>query len=76
MIIIVALAPQLGVGSLALSFTNLMMTLSYKLPKQTPCTIPLDSACTVEAVKNYIKSEHQIALPFKLRTFIGASRCF
>ena len=70
MIIMVALALQLGVGSLAFSFTNSTMTLSYKLQKQTPCAIPLDSACTVEAVKDYIKSEHQIALPFKLRTFI------
>ena len=66
MVIIVALALQFCVGSLALSFTNSLMTLSYKLPKQTPCAIPLDSACTVEAVKDYIKPEHQIAWPFKL----------
>ena len=67
---------QFGVGSLALSFTNFIMTLSYKLPKQTPCAIPLDSACTVEEVKDYIMSERQIALPFKLRIFIRGQQVF
>jgi hypothetical protein len=71
----VALA-QFGAGSLALSFTSFIMTLSYKLPKQTPCAIPLDSACTVEEVKDYIMSERQIALPFKLRIFIRGQQVF
>ena len=29
-----------------------------------PAAIPLDSACTVEQIKDYIMSERQIALPF------------
>jgi hypothetical protein len=52
------------------------MTLSYRLPKQTPCAMPLDAACTVEAAKVFIKSEHQIALPFKLRIFIRGQQVF
>ena len=52
------------------------MALSYKLPRQTPCAIPLDLACTVEAVKDYIKSEHHIASPFKLRVFIRGQQMF
>ena len=38
--------------------------------------MPLDAACTVEAAKVFIKSEHQIALPFKLRIFIRGQQVF
>jgi hypothetical protein len=72
----VALALQFGLGSVAFSVTTFIMTLSYKLPKQTPCAIPLDTARTVEEVKDYIKSERQIALPFKLRVFIRGQQVF
>ena len=52
------------------------MVLLYKLPRHTPCAIPLDLACTVEAAREYIKTHNQIMLPFKLRVHVGGAALF
>ena len=41
-----------------------------------PYAIPLDSACTVEAVRDYIKTENQIRLPFNLRVHVKGATLF
>ena len=52
------------------------MVLSYKLPRHTPCAIPLDLACTVEAVRAYIQTHNHIKAPFKLRVHVGGVALF
>ena len=52
------------------------MVLSYKLPRHTPCAIPLDLACTVEAVRAYIQTHNHIKVPFKLRVHVGGVALF
>lgn len=47
------------------------MVLFYKLPSQWPRLIPLDVTCTIDALTQYIKSEHRIDSPFKLRVYVG-----
>ena len=47
------------------------MVLFYKLPNQWPRLIPRDVTCTIDALKQYIKAEHRITSPFKLRVCVG-----
>lgn len=50
------------------------MVLFYKLPQQWPKIIPLDVTCTIAALRQYIKAEHRIDAPFKLRIFVGGQQ--
>ena len=47
------------------------MALRYKLPKQAAAAIPLDAACTIQTVKQYIETENHITSAFKLRVYVG-----
>ena len=43
------------------------MVLSYKLPGQEAMELPLELSATTEAVKEYLREQHKIAGPFKIR---------